>query len=150
MKLTIEQNAPVSEVEITVRCRSMDTRLEALIRQMQMYELTIAARKDGSSYLFTLDSIFYFECVEDRTYLYLRDEVYECPKRLYELEQLLEYTSFVRVSKACMVNTAMVESVRSLFGRRLEALLDNGERIIVNRHYVPAFKEKFGLEETGI
>lgn len=148
MKLIIEQDAPVSEVVITIRCRDMDARLKTLVRQIQSYDFTITAKKEGRSYLFTLDSIFYFESVEERTYLYLKDEVYECTKRLYELEKLLENTAFTRISRACIINTSMVESVRPLLGRRLEAKLDNGERLIVNRHFVPNFKKKFGLEES--
>lgn len=148
MKLIIEQDAPVSEVEITIRCRDMDARLKTLVRQIQSYDFTITAKKEGRSYLFTLDSIFYFESVEERTYLYLKDEVYECTKRLYELEKLLENTAFTCISRACIINTSMVESVRPLLGRRLEAKLDNGERLIVNRHFVPNFKKKFGLEES--
>lgn len=150
MKLTIEKDLPVNEVEITIRCGKMDAGLEALVRQIQLYDITIAGKKDGRNYLFTLDCIFYFESVEERTYLYLKEGVYECSKRLYELEQLLENTAFSRISRACMINTSMVESVRPLLGRRLEARLDNGERLIVNRHYVPVFKEKFGLEELKL
>ena len=61
------------------------------------------------------------------------------------MERQLGGTDFVRVSKACLLNTGRVDSVRPCLDGKLEALLENGERVLVNRHYVKGFKEKFGL-----
>ena len=54
-------------------------------------------------------------------------------------------TNFVRISKSCILNIMQLNSVRPLFHGKFEAQLKNQEKIIINRHYVPKFKEKFGL-----
>ncbi len=145
MKLRIEKGTEYTETEIIIQCPEVDARLDALISQIRMYDLTIPVKKEGRSYMLSTDSLFYFESVEEKTFAYQKEEIYECPLRLYELEERLTGTSFTRVGKACVLNTAVVDAVRPLLGGRLEALLENGEKIVVSRHYVPAFKKKFGL-----
>lgn len=146
LKLKIEKGTEYTETEIIIHCLEVDEHLNSLIGQIRMYDLTIPAKKEGLNYMLSADSLYYFESVEEKTFAYQKDDVYECSLRLYELEERLEGTAFTRVGKACVLNTTVVEGVRPLLGGRLEALLENGERIIVSRHYVPDFKMKFGLE----
>lgn len=145
MKLNIEQAPGIEEVEITIRCGMMDERLQDLVRQIQLYAFSVTATREGRSYVLALEDIFYFESVDEKTFVYTKTDVYECSMRLYELEQALDKGNFVRVSKSSILNTARVESVKALMGSRLEAFLENGEKVLVNRHYVPQFKAKFGL-----
>lgn len=145
MKLHIEQDPTILETEITVRCGEMDERLSALLRQIQLYSSSLFVQKDGRSLPLPLEHVFYFESVDNNTFVYCQAEVYECDLRLYELEDQLEKTSFCRVSKSALLNTAVVDSVRPMLGGRMEAQLQNGEKILVSRHYVPDFKAKFGL-----
>ena len=145
MKLIIEQSLELAEPEITIRRGLIDEPLRRLIEQVRLYSFSITGRRGESSRIFRLEEVFYFESVDERTYLYCEKEVYECDPKLYELERQLENTAFVRVSKSCILNTARLESVRALAGSRMEAKLENGESVVISRHYLPAFKEKFGL-----
>ena len=71
-------------------------------------------------------------------------EVFSSDKKLYELEEQFKDSSFVRISKACILNIDHLDSVKVLINGRLEARLLNGEKLIINRHYVSAFKKKLG------
>ena len=95
--------------------------------------------------VFSLDDVYYFDSTDERTFIYLASEVYECDMKLYELEQQLADTNFVRISKSCIVNIIKLDSVRPLINSRYEAKLENGEKLIINRHYLPGFKRKFGI-----
>lgn len=146
MKLTIEQADDGREPEILIRCGPcVDERLQRLIDQIRLYAASIAAKREGVLYQLSPQDIYYIESVDEKTFLYTEREVYECSLRLYELEEQLRGTSFIRVSKAVILNTAYLDGVRPLLNCRLEARMKNGERILVNRHYGAAFKEKFGL-----
>lgn len=149
MKLTIEQAAGTPEVEIIIRCATLDQPLRNLIAQIQLYGFALPARRAGRSYSLAFETIYYFESVDEITFAYCEKEVYECPLRLYELEEKLGPANFIRISKNCIVNLAFLDSVRPLLGGRMEALLANGEKLLISRHYLPAFKEKFGLEPEG-
>lgn len=143
MKLTIEQELSRQEPEIIIKCGLMDDRLKRLVEQIKLYSFSLSAKKDGMLRQVPLEEIYYFESVDNRTFLYRRDEVLDCEAKLYELEERLRETTFVRVSKNCILNTAVVSGVRAQLNGRLEAVLENGERLAVSKHYVRDFREKF-------
>lgn len=123
----------------------MDERLTRLIEQIKLYTFSITAEKDGINIPVPLENIFYFESVDNKTFLYLNKDIYRCDKKLYELEEMLKNTAFVRISKSCILNTSFVSTVRAQFSGRLEATLKNGEKLIVSKHYIKDFRDKFIL-----
>lgn len=145
MKLKIEQSPACQEVEITVRYAQMDARLASLLEQIRLYGFSVTGLRDGRSYQVPLDEVLYIETVEEKTFLYRSGDVLECQSRLYELEEQLRGTSFVRVSRSCLLNLRRLESVSPQFDGRFEARMENGETVVINRHYVKGFKQRFGL-----
>lgn len=143
MKLLIEQSMDCKETEIKITCGIMDDKLKRLIEQIRLFTFSITAEKDGIKTQCALENICYFDSVDNKTFLYTDDDVYRCDKKLYELENGLTDTPFVRISKNCIVNTLAVESVKAQFSGRIEATLKNGEKLIVSKHYTKAFKDKF-------
>lgn len=142
MKLIIDQSSENEEVEIIVKCGLIDARLEQLISQIRLYSFSVTAKKEGRRYQLPLNDVCYFESVDNKTFVYTKDDVVECDLKLYELEEQVTRTNFVRISKACILNLMMLKSVRALLNGKMEALLENGERVVINRHYVEALKEK--------
>ena len=145
MKLVIDISDQYEETEIIVKCRNVNAELQKIINMLQNTEQSLIVQKDGSTEKLKYEEVCYFESVDDLTFVYTEKTVYRCREKLYELEQLLENSTFVRISKSCILNIDYLESVKAAFNGKLEALLSNGEKVIINRHYVSAFKKKFGL-----
>jgi len=145
LKLTIEQSPDIIDDEIIIRCNTVSDRLKTLIEDIRLYTFSIVGIKDGRSYSVGLEDIFYIESVDEHIFIYRQNDVLECRLKLYELEEKLNGTNFLRISKSCILNLNHLESVSPQFDGRFEALLKNGEMVIINRHYVKAFKEKFGV-----
>lgn len=145
MKITILEPADGEEDEIILRCRHIDEPLLKLIYAAKAGQDRITALQDGKFFQVVPKEIFYFEAVDNKVFLYLEKEVYETKRKLYELEEQLGGTDFFRASKSCIVNLAKVKSVSPAFSGRFEALMKNGERVMISRQYVPALKEKLGL-----
>lgn len=143
MKLKIEESLAQEETEITIKCAYVDDTLKKLIEQIRSYSSSIIGNKHGNMHNISLNNIFYFESNEDQTFIYCNDNVYECEKKLYELESMLCNTSFIRISKSCIVNIDNLIHVHPLFDGKFEAVTLNGSVLIINRHYVKAFKAKF-------
>ncbi|MBP5728429.1 MAG: LytTR family transcriptional regulator DNA-binding domain-containing protein, partial [Clostridia bacterium] len=61
--------------------------------------------------------------------------------KLYELEELMQHKSLLRVSKSMIVNLMKITSVRPALNGRFSAVLKNGEEIIISRKYVPSLKQ---------
>lgn len=146
MRLIKQQNPSLQETEIIVSYPEITPRVTTLLHQLDSFICNVTGKKEGRTYPLALDNILYFESVEDSTFIYTAEDVFDCAARLYELENEFANTSCVRVSKSCILNTLHVESVRPLLSGRMEVLLSNNEKILVTRHYLPAFKSKFNLE----
>ncbi len=145
MKLVIDQSLENQEVQITIRCGLIDANLEKLITQIRLYSFSLTGKRDDSIYVIKLEDIFYFESIDEKTFIYCRKDVYESNMRLYELEQQLAATDFVRISKSCILNVVKLESVKALLNGKMEAKLINNEKVIITRHYLQSVKEKLGL-----
>lgn len=145
MKITIVEPKDGEEDEIIIRCRHLDKRLMKLIYSIKAGEDKITALHNGNYFQVAPEEIYYFEAVDNKVFLYLEKEVYETRRKLYELEELFQGTDFFRASKSCIVNLAKVKSLSPAFHGRFEALMKNGERVIISRQYVPVLKEKIGL-----
>lgn len=145
MKITIIEPPEGEEDEIIIRCRHIDKRLLKLIYAVKAGQEKITALQNGNYFQIAPEEIYYFEAVDNKVFLYLEKEVYETKLKLYELEDIFRETDFFRASKSCIVNLAKVRSLSPAFNGRFEALMKNGEKVIISRQYVPVLKEKLGL-----
>ena len=65
--------------------------------------------------------------------------------KLYEVEEILAHRDFIRISKSVIVNLDKIKSVTPMLNCRLEAILQNSEKIIISRQYVPELKKSLGI-----
>lgn len=144
MKIIIEQSNIYSEVEITIKCNSIDESLEKLISSIRLYSSTISGKKDDKIYFLKPEDVLYFDTVDEKVFIYTADNVYETNLKLYEIEERFSDTSILRVSKSTVLNLIKIDYVSPLLNGRIEAMLQNGEKVIISRQYVPAFKSKLG------
>ena len=150
MKLIIEQSGERDEVEVVIRCGGViDPALERLIQQIRLYGYALPGKKDQRTVLVRPEEIYYFEAVDGKTFIYCEKDVYECGVKLYEAEQRLSAGSFVRVSKSSILNLSKLKGFQHKLNGKLEAHLQNGERLEVSRHYVAQLKERL-METRGV
>ncbi|ARK26181.1 hypothetical protein SporoP37_04805 [Sporosarcina sp. P37] len=143
MRLNIEESINYEEVEITIRCPGVDKRLSRLIRQINQMMYSFTVKKDDAVHIIESDEVLYIESVDNTSFLYTKDDLFESELKLYEFESQLLDTSFIRVSKQVLINTSKIDSVRALLNGRFEAILETGEKVIVNRHYAKLFRKHF-------
>ena len=135
MRVVIEKPPEGGEEELIVRVNQLSERVLELLRY----------HEDGSLSVLCPSSVFYFESVDNRVYAYEKAEVSELKQKLYELEQRFAGTDFIRISKSMILNLAKVERFAPSFSGRFEAILQNGEKVVISRQYVPAVKKRLGL-----
>jgi len=143
IRLTIHESPDAGETEITITYAELDDRLKNIIRQIEQLMVSFTGRKDGTEYTLDAETVLYIEAVDNVVFLYTDTDVYESGRKLYDFEEQLSNTSFLRISKHLIVNTAKICSVRALMNGRFEAMLENGEKTIVNRHYAKMFRQYF-------
>jgi len=145
MKITILDKAPEEENEIILKCDALDDNIINLINMLKCEKAKLPVYMEGEITLLDYSEIFYFEAVDQKVFAYTKSEVYEVKKRLYELLEILPPGDFIRISKPVIVNLRKIKRLSPALGGRYEALLINGERVIISRQYVSDFKERLGL-----
>ena len=146
MRLIIQVLETLEESEIVIRHgKDIDPQTQLALDYLQSFSAHVMGTSKGATYKLPLVQLHYIDCVDNRTYLYMSDKVYESGLKLYQLEAQLVDTPFVRIGKSTILNIDFLESVRPLLNGKLEVLLTNNEKLIVNRRYVNDFREKFGI-----
>lgn len=90
-------------------------------------------------------NIQYIMTQQDDVYAVLHDTKLLINMKLYELEELLAFKDFIRVSKYCLVNIGKIDYIRTLLNSKLELQMNNGDLCEVNRSYLKAFKKALKL-----
>lgn len=60
---------------IFIKCGQIDLVLEKLIKEIRLYGFSISGKKDGETHSIKIENIFYFESVDEKTYIYCEMEV---------------------------------------------------------------------------
>ena len=144
MKIQIEEDASLEELEITIRCKQTNDAVIRLLEMLRMTDKKLTGHKEHRTYLLDVNQILYIDTVEKKTFLYTEQEVYETPLRVYELEERLESCDFFRASKSSIINFNQIESLKPEFGGTMQVMMSNGERLNVSRQYAKVIKEKLG------
>lgn len=145
MRLKILRDSKISEPCVTIEYNEETNEIKEIVEMVRLYGNTIQAELNGSSLVLQLKEIYYFESVDDKSYIYTKNQVYSTQNKLYKIEEMVQDMSFVRISKSCILNITKLKSVKPYLNGRFEATMLNGEKLIVNRHYVAGFKKKFGI-----
>lgn len=144
LKIIIEESVDGEEDQIIVRCRQMTPELFRTLNILKTQEMLIAY--DGSQiHRVSQPNIYYIETVENKTFLYCKEKVYESKKKLYVLEEELLGGDFLRISKSVIINLSKVKTLTPALSGRLEAVLQNGEKVIISRQYVSDLKKRLGI-----
>ena len=145
MKFINEDALEGQKDEIIIRCHEIDDHLLELIYGIKMNKDKISCSYNGGIYMIAPQDIYYFEAVDNKVFAYGKDHVYDTKYKLYELETIFEHTDFFRASKSMIVNLAKIVKVTPIFNGRFEAMLTNGEKVIISRQFVPELKRKLGI-----
>lgn len=145
MRITVETPKPNEEDEIIIRCHRVDEDLMHLIHRFKERRDGITAYQQREIIKLSPKDIYYFESVDNRVFACCEKQVYEVKLKLYELEKTLSNGDFIRISKSVIVNLDKIKSVVPMLNCRLEAYLQNEEKIIISRQYVPQLKKALGI-----
>lgn len=146
MKLRIDESRDDNDIEIIIKCQNQnDETVQKIICALQNIQVYLNCRHEKQHYQINLTDILYIESIDEKTFVYTHQNIYEEQHKLYELEEFLKENDFIRISKSCILNLSYLQSVRAMLNGKYEATLVNGEKLTINRSYMPAFKKAFGL-----
>jgi DNA-binding LytR/AlgR family response regulator len=144
MKITIDEHDKNKDIEVVIKGSKDDERVQKLYQTLLYYDQSIIGKKDDRHVQLPLNIIYYFDTIDDLTFAYTKNHVYEVNYRLYQLEEMFQENPFLRVNKHTIVNIKKIKYFHSTMNGRMEAKLLNDERIKISRRYVPDLKKKLG------
>lgn len=141
MQLKISK-IPFGEPEtVEIKCHRIGDEVQEIISFIKSRQGVLNGKKDGNLVEIPVLDICYIESVDNRTYIYTVKDCYEIGMRIYELEEMLTKSTFVRIQKGMLLNLMKINSIKPGLSGRYVALLKNNEEVIISRKYVPEFKQ---------
>ena len=145
MRVTVEQIDREREEELIVRCYDPSAAWVSSVTEAASDHRTICGWQEDTMHRLRLTEIFYFEVVDDRSFLYTQAAVFEAKEKLYAFEQLCAGSTLFRCSKSMILNAEKIDYVCPSLSGRFEAVLSNGEKVVVSRKYVADLKRMLGV-----
>ncbi|MGN0505627.1 MAG: LytTR family DNA-binding domain-containing protein [Lachnospiraceae bacterium] len=141
MKYTIHQ-IKHGEDEMILNYLEMNEEVARAVAFMRSDEKRIIGFQGKEQVVIKPDDILYLESVDGRTFAYTEQEVYRISYSLSQAEAALGSISFYRCSKAMILNIDCIVSLRSLPSNRIDAVMKNGEHILISRTYASGFRRR--------
>ena len=146
MKIFVKDKLNLSETEVEIRCRERDEEVERILESVRSLEDTLMGEKEnGDKTPVYISRVLYFEAVDRNVFAYTTSDFYRVRYTLTDIEEDLEKSYFVRISKSVIVNLRAVKKISPEDARRLKLQLRNGEWVVVSRNYVGDFKRSIGI-----
>lgn len=142
MKVCIRKIGKKEEEKVIIECTEITPEVEEIRtyvmgKGVELSGITNGGRRDR----FSLESVYYFEALDEKLFAYTGEQVYEVKMRLYEAERAFERFHFVRCSKSVILNLLLLEGISPALNGRFFAHMKNGERLMISRQYAGKMKK---------
>lgn len=141
MKITINQ-IKQGEDELILNYKKLNEEINRIISFVNGLNMKLIGFKDKEQIMINTEDMLYAESVDGRVFIYTDNEVYRINYSLLQLEGILTDRNFFRCSKSMIININHVASLKSLSSNRIDATMENGERIMISRTYATEFRKR--------
>jgi DNA-binding LytR/AlgR family response regulator len=140
--LTKITKTPTNQPEIVeIHCHKVSDEVKEIIAYVKSRQGQLTGSMDEMQFEIPVGDIFYIESVDNKTFAYTQNEVYELRQKLYEVEDLLREKHFLRTSKSTLLNLMKISAIKPALNGRFTAVLFSGEETVISRKYVPELKK---------
>lgn len=145
MKIRIE-HVPLEENEVILRCTQLDDEMLRVLSLLRSGMQKLLVWNEHREMLpLSVSKVVYCETVEEKTFVYTHDGIYQTALSLAELEDRWGDLGLFRAGKSSVVNLHEIQKLKNCGSGRIEALLTTGEKMVISRRYAPILRERLGL-----
>ena len=146
MQIQYYEKPDLSESRVEVFYREYNEEIESLAVFLEKNQVLLGM-KDKQTCKFAVSDILYLEVVDRKCFAYLNEDVYQMELNLKGFLEKYESQGFVQIGKSLIVQIRYVERIIPDLNMRLNLVMENGEKLVVNRSYKKAFMD--GLKKAG-
>lgn len=141
MKVCIRKILKKEDERVVIECTEITPEVEDIRTYVMGKGVELSgATNDRRTERFRLESVYYFEALDEKLFACTEEQVYEVKMRLYEAERDFERFHFVRCSKSVILNLLLLEGISPALNGRFFAHMKNGERLMISRQYAGKMK----------
>ncbi|PWM58515.1 MAG: LytTR family transcriptional regulator [Dielma fastidiosa] len=141
MKIWLRKSDKISENNIEIYYNGQNDRsIKQIMKIISLYDTRLKAYDDQHNmFLIPIPLIYYIECVDNKVFIYTKDEVYRSHERFTELKNSYASEGLIQINKNTLVNKIHIQSIQIEKECRRKLFLNNDESLIVNRKYSKQF-----------
>ena len=142
MKVTLNIDRDYEETKVTIECPEMDNSIQEILDFLKGQETEFLVGKDGDmQHILKPADIHYFHTENDGVVAVTASGSFKLKEKLYELEEILPSSKFIRLSKSVIANLHELSRFEASFNGTLCVYFKSGAKEYVTRTYVNAIKE---------
>ena len=128
---------------VIVEYPEYDKSVDNLINKIKNMSISFTGKSDSKTVSIDISDIYYIENVERKIFLYSKKDIYRYDGSMADIDSSISETDLVRISRTCFMNVSHLKEIMQIKNSHLEAVLDNGEKLIVSRKYLKDIKKIF-------
>lgn len=140
MQIKYYEKPELEESRVDIFYNEYNAEIENLAAFLEKEQVMLGT-KERHTCKFAVAEIYYLEIVDRHCFAYLNKEVYQLELNLKSFLEKYEDNGFVQIGKSTIVNIRYVDHIIPDINMRLNLVLENGEKLIVNRSYKKAFMD---------
>ena len=146
MQIEFRHDPDQTEPKLTITAADLTDEIADLLRRLEHGQLgAVTAFRGERVLLLRPEDILRFYAEDKGVKAQTAEDAYAVRERLYELEERLDATRFVRISNGEIVNLDRVTAVDLSLSGTICMTLDGAVRAYVSRRYVKKIKETLNL-----
>ena len=150
MKIKTEINSKYSEIELHICSSEISDEVRRITGELHMmYDESLTGTDEkGNRRILRPGEIVSFYSEGQRVIALGEEERYVIPSKLYELEEELTQSHFIRISKSEIVNIRKIRSLDMSITGTIRIIMKNGYETYASRRNVSKLKARLQSERT--
>ena len=146
MKVEVEIDETLEESKIVIFTNKITNEVQEIINKLKSNESKVyTGTRDQKVYLLNPKDIFYFYAENQKVLVKTEDEILQVKLKLYEIEEQISGTNFLRISNSVIANIDKIKNFEITLNGTLCIKFTNGDVEYSSRRYVGKIKKYLGL-----
>ncbi|WP_017547489.1 LytTR family DNA-binding domain-containing protein [Salinicoccus carnicancri] len=144
-ELIIDEQLNDDEVKIHTKTATTGARILSYIDHFTTDKENLVIRSEEEFLMIQKSDVICAEVRDKTLTVYTKTDRIVTSKSLSAFMEEMKSETFLKVSKAEMLNTQMIDRVEPSFSGNLIARMKNGRKVSISRRYVSKLKERLGI-----
>ena len=146
MNIEVKIDKNYSTPQVIILSNKMTSEISTIVNKISnITQESLQAYKDHKLYILKQDEIESIYSENGKVYVRCSNEVYSTQNRLYEIENLLDHNSFIRISNSEIINFDKVKDIDFKIVGTLIFNFKSGNKSYSSRRYIPKIKKFLGM-----